>query len=256
MTTLAVDTAPVYELGDRNEFPVIAADIIYEGSAVGDNASGYARPLVSGDPFRGFAEAKADNSAGAAGAINVRTHEKGKIKLAISGVAITDVGRPVHATDDATFVLTGIGSYIGKITRYDSAGFAIVAFDATAAGGGEVVTTLTFPITMASIADGDVVTAFTPGFAGVIKSMHWVQDVAVTTAAKLSTLNVEIGTTDVTGGTIALTSAACTPQGVIIDAAAITAGAAFTASDTISIEASATTTFIEGTGSVVVVLGR
>lgn len=253
MTTLAVDTAPVYELGDRNELPVIATDIIYEGAAVGDNASGYARPLVSGDPFRGFAEAKADNSAGAAGAVNVRVKDSGKIKLAVSGAAITDVGRPVYATDDATFVMTGVGTYIGKITRYISSGVVIVAFDAKQE---EELVYLTLPVTMASIADGDVVTTFTPGFAGRIKSMHWVQDAAVTTASKLSTLNAEIGTTNVTGGTIALTSATCTPQGAIIDAAAITAAAAFGRADTVSIEASSTTTFVEGTGSVVVVLGR
>ena len=74
MTTLAVNKPRVYELGDINEFPVIASDIIYEGAAVGDNGSGYARPLVAGDPFRGFAERNADNSAGNAGTINVRVH--------------------------------------------------------------------------------------------------------------------------------------------------------------------------------------
>ena len=35
MTTLAADTPRDMELGDRNEFPVIASDIIYEGAAVG-----------------------------------------------------------------------------------------------------------------------------------------------------------------------------------------------------------------------------
>ena len=67
MTTLAVDTPLVIEGGTINEYPVIASDIIYEGAAVGlVPASGHARPLAAGDRFVGFAEQKADNSAGAA----------------------------------------------------------------------------------------------------------------------------------------------------------------------------------------------
>jgi hypothetical protein len=57
MTTLAVDKARTWEIGERNEFPVIASDIIYEGAAVGIVlASGHARPLTSADRFAGFAE--------------------------------------------------------------------------------------------------------------------------------------------------------------------------------------------------------
>lgn len=106
-----------------------------------------------------------------------------------------------------------------------------------------------FFIDMTLIADGDLVTTFTPGFAGTIEAFYWVQEAPVTTAAKASTLNLEIGTTNVTGGTIALTSAACTPLGVKIDSAAITAANTFGATDTISIEAASTTTFIEGSGT-------
>ena len=47
MTTLATDKVRDYELGDVNELPVIAADILYEGAAIGDNASGY----MSLNPF-------------------------------------------------------------------------------------------------------------------------------------------------------------------------------------------------------------
>jgi hypothetical protein len=35
MTTLAANSPRSYELGTRNEIPVIASDIIYEGAAVG-----------------------------------------------------------------------------------------------------------------------------------------------------------------------------------------------------------------------------
>lgn len=131
MTTLAADVAPPYGDANRNHLPVIAADIIYEGAAVGDNGSGYHRPLVAGDPFRGFAQARADNSAGAAGAINVEVRTSGRVQLAIGSLAITDVGKPVYASDDATFTLTATSnSYIGRVIRYVSSGVGMVEFDA------------------------------------------------------------------------------------------------------------------------------
>ncbi|MGZ5055667.1 MAG: hypothetical protein ACXWAT_12120 [Methylobacter sp.] len=132
MTTLAANKQRPRELGERNEYPVIAADIIYEGAAVGLVAgTGHARPLVAGDKFGGFAEAKADNSTGAAAAINVRVIEDGAVQLAVSGAVITDVGQPVYATDDDTFSFSPVGgSFIGFVSRFVSAGVVIVDFDA------------------------------------------------------------------------------------------------------------------------------
>lgn len=130
MTTLAVDKARPFELGTVNECPIIATDIVYEGAAVGDNGAGYARPLVGGDLFIGFAQSKCDNSAGTAGAKRVMLRTSGLAQLAVSGAVITDVGQPVYATDDDTFVFlpTG-GSFIGFVKRYVSSGVVIVEFD-------------------------------------------------------------------------------------------------------------------------------
>lgn len=129
MTTLAADKVRTIEIGDINELPVIAADIIYEGAAVGDNGSGYARPLVAGDPFRGFAERKVDNSAGAAGDLRVRLRRFGLIQLPITSLAITDVGKDVFASDDDTFTLTqGSNTRIGYVERCVSTGVGIIAF--------------------------------------------------------------------------------------------------------------------------------
>jgi len=132
MTTLAADTPRDYELGDRNEYPVIASDIIFEGAAVGlVIASGHARPLTSVDKFVGFAEDKADNSAGAAAAINVRTIKKGAVKLAITGAVITDVGQAVYGQDDNAFsFVPTAGVFIGFMRRFVSSGYGIVEFDA------------------------------------------------------------------------------------------------------------------------------
>ena len=132
MTTLAVNLPRAYELGNRNAFPVIASDIIYEGAAVGlVDGTGHARPLAAGDRFAGFAEANADNAAGAAAAVSVRVVESGKVQLSVGGAVITDIGQPVYATDDNTFVFTPVASvFIGFVHRFVSAGVAVVDFDA------------------------------------------------------------------------------------------------------------------------------
>ena len=131
-TTLAANKPRTAEIGDINEFAVIASDIIYEGAAVGIvKASGHARPLTSSDKFAGFAEAKADNSAGAAAAINVRVKKRGMVQLSVSGAVISDIGQPIYATDDDTFVFLPTGGvFIGFVRRFVSSGVAIVEYDA------------------------------------------------------------------------------------------------------------------------------
>lgn len=135
MTTLAANKLRDYQLGDNEEYPVIADDKIYQGAAVGEDGSGYSRPLVAGDPFQGFAIALADNTGGAAGAIGVNVRKRGNIVLPISGLAVTANARPVvYASDDDTFTLTAsTNSPIGRVSRWISTGVAVVEFDALAA---------------------------------------------------------------------------------------------------------------------------
>ena len=132
MTTLAANKPRAFELGERNHLPVIAADIIYEGAAVGIvDASGHARPLNAADRFAGFAVAKADNSAGAAAAINVEVVKSGEIELSVSGAVVTDFGQPVYASDDDTFTFNPAdGAFIGFVKRFVSSGVAVVEFNA------------------------------------------------------------------------------------------------------------------------------
>jgi hypothetical protein len=132
MATLAARKPRAYELGDKNDLPVIASDIIYEGAAVGIQAStGLARPLTSADRFAGFAEATADNAAGAASAIYVSVYAAGEVQLPVSGALITDVGQPVYASDDDTFSLSPVGGvFVGFVKRFVSSGVAVVDFNA------------------------------------------------------------------------------------------------------------------------------
>ncbi len=144
MATLTADNPRDYQLGDLEEYPVIASDIIYEGAAVGENGSGYSRPLQAGDAFQGFCLEHVDNSAGAAGDKRVRVRAKGRAKLTISGAAITVNDRaPVYASDDNTFTLTrGGNSFIGVVSRWESTGVAVVEFDAAGASIHESATAL------------------------------------------------------------------------------------------------------------------
>lgn len=135
MATLAADVQRAYAFtNDRQtaDLKVIASDIIYEGAAVGDNASGYARPLVALDPFLGFANKRCDNSAGAAGAKRVNVLTKGQVELAVVGATgVGDIGDTVYASDDATFTKTSTGNTaIGKIADWVSGTTCIVEFEA------------------------------------------------------------------------------------------------------------------------------
>jgi hypothetical protein len=140
MTTLAVD-APITQVeGFLGSIPIIADDIVYEGAMVGENGSGYGRPLVAGDKFVGHALSRCDNTlsgplakAGAAGDLNIAL-KTGRYKLIVALVGlITDVGQPVYASDDATLTFIGAGasganSYVGVVTRYVSATHMEVEF--------------------------------------------------------------------------------------------------------------------------------
>ena len=111
------------------------------------------------------------------------------------------------------------------------------------------------------IADGDVVTGVTPGFPGKIVNWFWVTTTAFSTPSKDTVLNLEINEVDVkmpdgvTNSTIDIDSDLQTTLGEVVAGTAIGQGwASFDKDDTISIEASGTTTFGEGAGVIVLVL--
>jgi len=126
---LSADTPRAYELGENNILPVLGSTKIYEGAAIG-LSSGYARGLVAGDSFQGFALEQADNSAVATnGAINVLVKIKGKVQITLTSVAITDVGSKVYMSADGTFTLTSSGnSVVGHIHRYVTTNTCVIEF--------------------------------------------------------------------------------------------------------------------------------
>lgn len=111
--------------------------------------------------------------------------------------------------------------------------------------------TLSIPVVLANIADGDIVTNYTPGFVGELISSQFIVTDPATTTGHGSILSLEIGAAPVTGGALPLTSANCTPLGNVVAGSAITAGNSFTALDTISVIASSTNAFTDGQGVLV-----
>ena len=92
----------------------------------------------------------------------------------------------------------------------------------------------------------DILTNYTPGYAGRIVKIDAVCFKKVTTGAKGMTINAEIGTVDVTGGVLALTSSNLAAVGSVVAGSIVTGTNVFTKTDSISLEATSVTQFSEG----------
>lgn len=192
---------------------------------------------------------------------NPNTGEIGNVMVlgeskAIYGGAVT-AGQNLAADASGKLVTAGGSDAVLAVAKESGVADEIhtVYIVTRTSSGTNTKSVLSIPIKLANVADGDVLTEFVPGFAGSITKVSFVVTDPVTTAAKATTINLEIGTTNLTGGVVALTSANCTPLGAVIDGTAITANNTFGATDSISIEATSTTAFVEGEGVLVIVLG-
>lgn len=154
-------------LGDLNVLPVLASATIYEGSAVG-SSGGYARALTAGDQFLGFAVDHVADTSGVDGTLEVQVWTRGRVQLAVDSVAVTDIGKAVYASDDATFSLvSGSDSYIGVVHRFVAAGYAIVEFNAGGLGGNGLTLA-----TVGATHTGDVSADINANFAAILKLLR------------------------------------------------------------------------------------
>lgn len=135
MTALSADRQIIKGDPEIGAAPVAASTKIWAGSLVCRNSSGYAAKGAdtAGFIFAGVAREQADNSAGSNGTISVELYVEGTFKFAASGLAITDVGKPLYVLDDQT-VVTGDGAvaegvYVGILEEYISATSAWVRLD-------------------------------------------------------------------------------------------------------------------------------
>lgn len=191
----------------------------------------------------------------AAGVIDVGATNGAQIgttgdKLGFFGLA-TPIVQPTSAnqtkvTDNsggAVTDATAVAVTTNAATTDNSTG---TAGNTVAAGAG--VHTITIPIELSTVIDGDVLTTYTPGYKFKILGVAFATTAVATTPAKATTLNLEIGTTNLTGGAVALTSANQATLGVVTAGTAVTGNNTGSASDTISVEGSSTTAFAEGAG--------
>ncbi len=129
---LTADRPNNFLTGDIASYPVLTGVTIYEGAMVGlQTSSGYARPLQSGDVFIGHSLGRADNTAGASGAVNVLVRRGRYVaQCTITSVAVTDTDKPVFASADDTLTLTqGTNVRVGRVAGYVGTNTALVEFN-------------------------------------------------------------------------------------------------------------------------------
>ena len=115
--------------------PVAASTVIYGGSLIFVNSSGYATATSPDQTMTcvGYAESDVDNSTGSAGALTI-IPRIGVIKLANSGsgdaISADDVGKLAYAADNQTAALTSASSTraaIGPIIGMDGTQVVVLA---------------------------------------------------------------------------------------------------------------------------------
>jgi hypothetical protein len=160
-----------------------------------------------------------------------------------NGTALTD--NTGGGTSDATLA---DGFTSGDALTDNSTGSA-----GTTIAAGVGVNTVTIPLT--SLATGlstsaiDLLTNYTPGYRFKILGFSFVTTVAGTGTSASQVFNLEIGTTNLTGGVLTLALADTDTIGKVKAATAITAANVGTSTDTISIEMAASgTVFTAGAG--------
>jgi hypothetical protein len=131
---LSQDTPITVLEGKLQAYGLYRALHAYEGSMIFKKSDGYACLTAAGNPFMGHAYAPANNVSGGDGALEVFVRTGIYIaQSTISGIAITDVGKPVFASDDGTLTLTGTSnSLVGKVVKFVNTNTCLVEFQSVA----------------------------------------------------------------------------------------------------------------------------
>jgi len=112
---------------ELRSYQVAAGAHVYKGGFVGLNTSGYARALAAGDRCMGLAYEEADNASGVNGDLAIRVFTYGDFGHALSGAAVTDIGRAVYASADNTLTFDPAGnSFVGYVQDFLTAGVIVL----------------------------------------------------------------------------------------------------------------------------------
>lgn len=129
----------------RSTETLAAETTFYAGAMVGIDETGYYCKFDDSQAaiFAGVVRGREGNTVLAAGtagdaALNLEIHQPKRLEIAISGVAVTDIGKKVYASDDKTGILTNGGTYsnfIGHVVDVVASGIALVepVYDGVAA---------------------------------------------------------------------------------------------------------------------------
>lgn len=211
-------------------------------AAKNGTASQVAKASVAGQPTIGYFQSVAASG-------HAITVQYGGVAEALLGGTVTMGDRVTGDANAKTVKLSAIGQYVIGIALASGVDGDIIPVLVThqgkAPGWKHVGSFLA-----ATFANGDMLTSVPLPAAGTITNFYAQCTKAVTTSAKAATLNLEIGTTDLTGGTIALSGTYT--LGAVVACASITGGNTFAAGDVLSLEASSVTTFSEGSFDVVI----
>ncbi len=124
-----------------------------------------------------------------------------------------------------------------------------------AAGAG--VTTIAIPIQLAAMTTSaaDLITNYTPGYAFKVLSVDFRTTTLGAGSSASQVLNLEIGTTNLSGGVVTVTEASTDTLGEASAGTSVTANNVGTSSDTISVEVAASgTVFTDGAGVLLIKL--
>lgn len=165
MAALTADAPLEFMVGPEASYPVLTNSRIYQGSLVGLTSAGYARAFVLGDKFVGHARQATDNRTtdtftGASGDLYVPTFRGTYFaEVSLSGVAITDTGKPVYAQDSGTLSLES-GDRVGVVSRYTASGKAVVQFEPHGSGEGMPILEIRETIAIGDFTDNTDATGY------------------------------------------------------------------------------------------------
>lgn len=116
--------------------PVAASTSIKSGDLIQLNAAGYAIPVptsgwsATSSRVLGYAYCDVDNSAGAAGDATVTINASDGYAVALTGAAVTDIGKKVYANGPGSVGFTNVGNEpdCGEIWQYSGDDEVFVIF--------------------------------------------------------------------------------------------------------------------------------
>lgn len=212
----------------KSEFQVVNAEVIYGGSLMQLNGplDGTAASRGRADVYNdendaiaiGWALEGATGDTAANPIVSVGVGKDARIleRVTIAGATgVSSVGSPVYATDDNTFTLTRptLGDPIGFVARWhtgttaDLFGFSVEGqYIKGLAGGNQEMWLLGIIAPLSSA--GNLLTGIEATGHARITRIYTIVAQALTGAGGSSTINAEIGGTNITGGVVTLTTAA------------------------------------------------